>query len=332
MPFVRCRSRRSKYKAITKEKTNFGIIDAKTPIGRVFEFDIEQKKLDDDGLSERMTYIGVVEKAEPWHDSQIKLQHPDGELFQFSDESLPTISEWKEDYSAICTGYTDPVEAIEDEPGEPAEEPAGVDYKIVLETTCAMANKAARDLARWKASQKETAALKKITDASAAELIGYASDINLPLFDQGQDRADESEPVVEDWRECEVDYLEVPEKVRGALIKNEIQTVGDLVDFQAKHGTFWLKEMKGVGAAGGTQIDDALMKFWEAHPEACDRKEIDFNTIVNAKKTEALVAIQECDDAKLLADAEAAGLKGDWRRSAVAKRRDELATLNETEG
>ena len=317
---------------MTKEKTNFGIIDAKTPIGRVFEFDIEQKKLDDEGLSERMTYMGVVEKAEPWHDSQIKLQHPDGALFQYADETLPHADEWEAGFAEHCTGYTDPVEAIEDEPGEPADESAGVDYKIVLETTCAMANKAARDLARWKASQKETAALKKITDASAAELIGYASDINLPLFDQPQDRADESEPVVEDWRECEVDYLEVPEKVRGALIKNEIQTIGDLVDFQAKHGMFWLKKIKGVGAAGGTQIDDALMRFWEAHPGACDRKEIDFNTIVNGKKPEALVAIQECDDAKLLADAAAAGLKGDWRRAAVAKRIDELKTLNETEG
>jgi hypothetical protein len=44
------------------------------------------------------------------------------------------------------------------------------------------------------------------------------------------------------------------------------------------------------------------------------------NLIVQGRKAEALAAIAGCTDRTLLAGCQAAGLKGDWRRAAVAGR------------
>lgn len=52
--------------------------------------------------------------------------------------------------------------------------------------------------------------------------------------------------------------------------------------------------------------------------------DLDVKTIVSAKRTEATIAIDECTDIETLKRAKAEGLKGDWRRAAVAKRIEEL--------
>jgi len=57
-----------------------------------------------------------------------------------------------------------------------------------------------------------------------------------------------------------------------------------------------------------------------------DRMKIAIRT---GKKPEALPAIERCADVQFLRDAELAGLRGDWRRAAVAK---QIAKLEETTG
>jgi len=320
----------------TSEK-NYGIIDAKTPIGRVLEFDIDTKKLEDEGLSERMTLVDFDNSPPTECGSRVKLQHPDGELFMYSDETLPTVDGWNTHFAGFCTGHTDPQEPAEptEEPeAAPAEEPVGIDYKKYGETGHTLAERAQRLKLWWDEAKSVAASKKTAYDDALEELLVFMADApQMPLFQQPAGVGDAREPEpVEDWRGVRIEELDVPEKVIGVLLKANLPTIGDLVDLQSEHGTFWVKHLNGIGPKAGGQIDEAMMTFWEAHPEAFDAKEVAFDLIVNGKKAESLREIQECTDVKLLADAQAKGLKGDWRRSAVAKRLEELKTLNETEG
>lgn len=44
----------------------------------------------------------------------------------------------------------------------------------------------------------------------------------------------------------------------------EILTLGDLTDWQAKKGDFWLKDIKGLGPSAQQNIDEATAKYWES--------------------------------------------------------------------
>lgn len=44
-----------------------------------------------------------------------------------------------------------------------------------------------------------------------------------------------------------------------------INTLGDLTDFQAKHADFWVKDLAGVGPKAAEDIADASEAFWKRH-------------------------------------------------------------------
>lgn len=77
-------------------------------------------------------------------------------------------------------------------------------------------------------------------------------------------------PKDESWRECRFDdATEFPTlgSLATKLYEAGIETVGQLSDFQAKHGEFWAKEIKGIGKSKAEKISDAMIEFWKKHPQ-----------------------------------------------------------------
>lgn len=178
----------------------------------------------------------------------------------------------------------------------------------------------------WEASADVTKTKKKKLETLQDELLAIgAGPPKTPLFDQ-----DKPKPPAEDWRGIPIKELaDVKPKTRKALAKIEINNVGALVDFQVKHGTFWLKEMKGVGLEGGTELDTAMIKIWQDNPQAGEAVELEM--ICTGPKQKALRAIA---DAKgpVLGKAMNTRLKPTWRLVAVSDKIKTLKTLNEVEG
>lgn len=46
-----------------------------------------------------------------------------------------------------------------------------------------------------------------------------------------------------------------------------LETVGQLSDWQAKHGDFWIKEIKGMGKKVGDNVADVMERFWRERPD-----------------------------------------------------------------
>lgn len=46
-----------------------------------------------------------------------------------------------------------------------------------------------------------------------------------------------------------------------------LETVGQLSDWQAKHGDFWIKEIKGIGKKVGDNVADVMERFWRERPD-----------------------------------------------------------------
>lgn len=73
------------------------------------------------------------------------------------------------------------------------------------------------------------------------------------------------------WRDERFDGPFFQPKLGDAMVtllfNKDIQTMGALSDFQAKHGDFWVKEIRGLGPKKADKIADATAKFWPFHAE-----------------------------------------------------------------
>ncbi len=84
-----------------------------------------------------------------------------------------------------------------------------------------------------------------------------------PLFTQPKEEDGEA------WRNQilgELDEPEIPPGILSILDDNGILSLGALVDFQSAHGDFWVKELKGLGAAKAAKISDAADAYWVRNP------------------------------------------------------------------
>jgi len=211
-------------------------------------------------------------------------------------------------------------------PPKQAEPVSGADYKAHYEKYHELATQAAADLKVWTDAQDVQKAKKKLYDASVEKLIVHgAGPPEMPLFE------DKPKPPAEDWRAIPLSSIGIKAKTVNALAEKNggIATVGSLVDFQAKHGTFWVKNLKGVGVQAGTEIDNALEKVWKANPQAGDEAELDI--ICTARRIKALTAITGAK-APVLQKALKSGLTPAWREMAVSDKIESLKTLQKVEG
>lgn len=86
-----------------------------------------------------------------------------------------------------------------------------------------------------------------------------------PLFDAAPETGSSGPVSADAWREVEIATLEIPAALATRLYEAEIETIGDLVDYQS--AGHQLVDIKGVGQAKGDKIADALEAFWRSHPE-----------------------------------------------------------------
>jgi hypothetical protein len=71
------------------------------------------------------------------------------------------------------------------------------------------------------------------------------------------------------WAKVSLDDLFDPKKsTRKTLAKANLNTVGELSDYQAKKGDFWAKDLDGCGPKMRQEIEDRLIKFWADNPDA----------------------------------------------------------------
>ncbi len=71
------------------------------------------------------------------------------------------------------------------------------------------------------------------------------------------------------WRNYLLAHLGCSARVSKALETAGLKTLGELTNFQAKHGDFWIKDIKGLGATGSEELTNRLESFWTEHPEYC---------------------------------------------------------------
>jgi len=123
---------------------------------------------------------------------------------------------------------------------------------------------------------KEQARSAKKEWEDAVDQLGSTIDArtrSLPLFDRNQGPAEQPEqpPAPEtrqekqSWRDVRLDSLSAAGLTSNrlkTLASAEIETIGDLVDFQGKHGETWARQIKGFGAKAREVLDDALDAFW----------------------------------------------------------------------
>jgi len=174
---------------------------------------------------------------------------------------------------------------------------------------------------------------KAVHEQAVSELLAGRNDEQLPLLQlDGETDVKMAKTKPTPWRSFLLTELSgLDTAVVNKLQEKGIGHAGDLADFQKEHGEFWAQDIPGVGAKAQKGIEDAMIEFWETHPEALVETDPG-RTIRIGKKTEALKAIATCDSMTLLKGEEATGLKEKWRKSAVFNRIDALMNKNSKPG
>lgn len=94
-----------------------------------------------------------------------------------------------------------------------------------------------------------------------------------PLFGTDEPKAEK-----EDWREVTMadvragkhrDFQALTQGIVDKLAEAGIVTVGDLTERQGQDGV-GLLAISGIGSVALEKIDNAMLAFWAAHPEAAD--------------------------------------------------------------
>lgn len=106
-----------------------------------------------------------------------------------------------------------------------------------------------------------------------------------PLFkDQANGKHEPEKPAVvvgppadDAWKAIPIGEAlpDLPKKVYIAFEKNNITTMGEFSEYQAKKGEWWAKDLNGVGPETATKIADAAEKFWASQAKQTVAKEAD---------------------------------------------------------
>lgn len=123
-----------------------------------------------------------------------------------------------------------------------------------------------------KASYKASKAQWELGRDELEELIRQSEvEENLPLvqrMEQPAPSANGEDKVTahdDSWKQVELSELGIQQRFLAAMTKQGILTVGELCEFTTKQGEY--RKVDGIGPAGWTQIDDALVSFWAKRKE-----------------------------------------------------------------
>lgn len=88
-----------------------------------------------------------------------------------------------------------------------------------------------------------------------------AEEEELPLFPKGGSVAEGLAPTDDSWRKVPLSDLEISAAILSKLTDAGIETIGALADY-TKDGRNQVTDIKGLGPAKATAIDEALDTFW----------------------------------------------------------------------
>lgn len=134
-----------------------------------------------------------------------------------------------------------------------------------------IANEAEQREIQWTALKEQAAVAKKELDLKLTELRRHAQSRPSygPLFDGAKDAAPAetpADPVAEAWRDATLEDLGITGKVAELLAENDppLTTQGAIGDYTIGHK---LTDIRGIGQAKATQIEDALVAHWAEHDD-----------------------------------------------------------------
>lgn len=100
-----------------------------------------------------------------------------------------------------------------------------------------------------------------VDEANTLRLKGPDLQQRLPGMDDGSKE--------EAWRELPISELLLKNAIGKALIEASLNTLGVLSGYIAQYGEQWWRGLPGIGAGKATEVADAFVAFWKAHPEFC---------------------------------------------------------------
>lgn len=155
----------------------------------------------------------------------------------------------------------DPVETAVVEPSPHERKPGEPSADVQIEEIRAAERKVAEAETAWVAAREEAKERHKQFDAAVSNMRRTVRKWTdpLPLFDGPAAVA-----APEEWRRVSIDELGLKPRVAKALRDFELETIGAVADYTAKSS---LHAITGLGDKAIEEIDDAMTKFWEDHPE-----------------------------------------------------------------
>jgi len=108
-----------------------------------------------------------------------------------------------------------------------------------------------------------------LTQAEPASPSPHARSSGEPAVTMSQEKLDAAADE-RSWRAWPLESLTsigLQPRALKAMAGAGLETVGQLSDWQNKHGDFWIKEIKGMGKKVGDNVADAMERFWRERPD-----------------------------------------------------------------
>jgi len=131
--------------------------------------------------------------------------------------------------------------------------------------------------AAWETKKEEAGAAKKQYDEQVGKLRSTISTGPEQLMLSAVESMDEDPPAEEQaeeaaqavegtaWREVKLETLDIPDGSLQCLYAAELETLGDLCDWQRRTEKE-LGAIKGIGPAKAKKIEEAMDRFWADNP------------------------------------------------------------------
>jgi hypothetical protein len=203
-------------------------------------------------------------------------------------------------------------------------DPGGINLREFHDNTVDSALQCREIEERWKVSKAQTADLKKQFDSAVQQHLQLTAEEAVqqtPLFEDSDQEPAEPEKDPDDWKPILLSTMDIkPATLKKLEEVQQITTLGNLIKWQAEHTTDWVKDLKGIGPAAGTEIDEAVAKFWADHEEAEKDQTPYLELIKNGDDAgQVELAIHTCDDLDLLTTV-FSETEDDWRSALLDAR------------
>ena len=263
-----CHEAREGLDLLNTAAQEMGVIGPKTRPGRRFNID---------GTADRIEFQGI-------DDGNVKMIFADGDYAgeSFFPAAPISVETWNAEWAPKVEGYSDPLEAESQSPGH-----IGPETKVGSIFTINESGDAGGD-EKWEFygidedgslsfvyADGEEKGDDPFSDQDVgvetwnAEWAPLVKSVHPPGDDIAAGATADIAAGATGWREVLLADLGGPdggEPLSDAVLRilsdAGLETVGELEDFRAKHGTSWTKPLKGIGPTAAGHIEDSLLAFY----------------------------------------------------------------------